>query len=234
MTGQPLPHLPTRHIPDHLLVPYALGTLHEAESVMVATHLALCPHCRARARMFEAIGGDLLDALPPTSLKRSSIGKVLDRAAKAPPSAPPEAQSQFRTAHQQEPPMPTDLLARMPRPLRDYLTTPLPACWEDHEDGFRLFTLPISDGEMHACLLRLKAGYTLPTHVHSGDEVLLILHGSCFDHTGRYHRGDVAYAPRNSTHAPTADADEDCYCLALFYGPIRRQTWLEKIWRKVI
>lgn len=36
------------HIGDDLLLSYAAGTLDEASSLLVATHLALCPHCRAQ------------------------------------------------------------------------------------------------------------------------------------------------------------------------------------------
>ena len=49
------------HLTDDLLMAYAAGTLPEAFDLMVATHLSLCDHCRARAESFEAVGGQVLD-----------------------------------------------------------------------------------------------------------------------------------------------------------------------------
>jgi len=56
------------HIGDDLLLNYASGALDEASSLLVATHLALCPTCRGRAERAEMIGGELLESLPPAEL----------------------------------------------------------------------------------------------------------------------------------------------------------------------
>ena len=48
------------HLTDDLLMAYAAGALPEAFDLMVATHISLCDHCRARAESYEAVGGHLL------------------------------------------------------------------------------------------------------------------------------------------------------------------------------
>ena len=53
--------LPSNHVSDDLLAAYAAGTLSEAESLLVATHAALCPTCRAAISEFEAVGASLLE-----------------------------------------------------------------------------------------------------------------------------------------------------------------------------
>lgn len=53
------------HIVEETLLAYGAGNLSEAWSLMVATHLALCPSCRTRAHEAEKIGGALLEALVP-------------------------------------------------------------------------------------------------------------------------------------------------------------------------
>ena len=53
------------HIVEDTLLAYGAGNLSEAWSLMVATHLALCPSCRTRAHEAEKIGGALLEALVP-------------------------------------------------------------------------------------------------------------------------------------------------------------------------
>ena len=65
------------HLSDELLLSYAAGTLDEASSLLVATHLALCPHCRSRNLAADAVGGELLDALPPAELSPGLMESVL-------------------------------------------------------------------------------------------------------------------------------------------------------------
>ena len=43
------------HVSNDILLSYSSGTLDEASSLLVATHLALCPHCRARNAMADSL-----------------------------------------------------------------------------------------------------------------------------------------------------------------------------------
>ena len=52
------------HLSDELLLSYSAGTLDEASSLLVATHLALCPHCRSRNLAADAIVVDGQTRLP--------------------------------------------------------------------------------------------------------------------------------------------------------------------------
>ena len=49
------------HVSDRLLMAYAAGTLPEAFSLVLATHLSLCDECRARLGEYEALGGQVLE-----------------------------------------------------------------------------------------------------------------------------------------------------------------------------
>ncbi|WP_332308091.1 zf-HC2 domain-containing protein, partial [Elstera litoralis] len=57
--------MPHFHPPESLLIDYAAGTLPEAISLLVATHLTYCPTCRKEMAALEAVGGAMLDSLPP-------------------------------------------------------------------------------------------------------------------------------------------------------------------------
>ena len=58
---------------------YSSGTLDEASSLLVATHLALCPHCRSRNALADSLGGYLLDSLEATPVSPDMIDSVLAR-----------------------------------------------------------------------------------------------------------------------------------------------------------
>ena len=55
--------MPRYHPEDEVLFDYVTGALDEATSLLVATHLVLCPHCRGVVKSLEAVGGALLEGL---------------------------------------------------------------------------------------------------------------------------------------------------------------------------
>ena len=64
---------PTHHIDEALLMDYAVGATSEPESLIIATHLALCPHCRATVRDLEEVGGALLDDVAPEAVAEDAL-----------------------------------------------------------------------------------------------------------------------------------------------------------------
>ena len=97
------------HPSEDFLLAYAAGDLSEAWSLVIATHLALCPVCRRAVRDAEAIGGALIDDLAPEVLAGDALEKTLARAAVA-DAAPAAPVSTGDGA-----PAP-----KLPQPLRDY------------------------------------------------------------------------------------------------------------------
>ena len=66
----------TEHHPSDVELPaFAAGTLDEAQSHAIATHVRGCASCRAFVRAIEHVGGIVLDNLPPTSLAGGIIGR---------------------------------------------------------------------------------------------------------------------------------------------------------------
>src|SRR3954447_26169764 len=109
----------TSPVPDHhpteaLLLDYAAGVLHEPAPVVVATHMALCPMCRARVRDLDAVGGALLEALPAAAPAARALDAVLA------PLEPPEP---LPSVAPLAAPAGLDAATRrlVPQPLRGYL-----------------------------------------------------------------------------------------------------------------
>ncbi len=67
------------HVSNDILVGYSAGTLDEASSLLVATHLALCPNCRARNRSANSLGGYLLDSLEEAPVSSTMKDAILTR-----------------------------------------------------------------------------------------------------------------------------------------------------------
>jgi putative transcriptional regulator len=108
---------------DELLAAHAAGSLPLPMALAVGTHLALSPPSRRQYRVFEALGGALLEEIAPAALAATrgrssapaSTGGPGSARRRAPPPRPPPA-SRPRSWR-------PGLL--LPRPLRDYLPGPV-------------------------------------------------------------------------------------------------------------
>lgn len=202
--------MPVHHPDDSLLLEYAAGSLGEAKSLLVATHLALCPVCRRAVRSGEAAGamlafsGDVSEAVAASAPPDVS-GKTVEKLSHAvvPPAASP-----------------------VPEPLRGYLGAAVSdLAWVPVGWGLRAFALPALRGATRVRLLAIPPARRMPRHTHEGEELTLVLQGSFSDVTGTYGRGDVATADQRIDHQPRAGAGEECLCLAVEDAPLRLTGW---------
>lgn len=202
---------PTFHPDPEVLLAYAAGGLDEASSVLVATHLALCPRCRAEAGRLDAIGGALTAELPPAPLAPGALDAALARldAAPEPPPVPPA-------------PVDDETRRSVPEPLRSYLGGSLGTLpWRWRGPAMRELPVAIGDGRIRASLLRVRGGASMLAHTHEGVETTLVLRGAFRDGGADFRRGDVATATGDNDHRPVAAPGEDCLCFAVIDGPLR-------------
>lgn len=190
-----------------MLLAHALGVLGRAHDLVVAGHLSLCPGCRSAAEADMAVGGNLLDALPPTPLGPDALECALERIrtvseggdeAEITPEATPDARD-------------------LPAALREMLEAARPR-WL--APGVRQ-SLLLRRAEGTLRLLRVRPGKALPRHGHHGTELTLVLRGAFADERARYGRGDLAEADEEVEHRPVAEAGDDCVCLIATVGRLR-------------
>ncbi len=199
---------PTHHLSQEHLLDYASGSLREPIALLVATHLALCPHCRHTTAELEAVGGALLEELPPEPVAEDSLARLLARLDRPEPPAKPAAAMQAGAT-------------LLPQPLRDYVGGPLDQLAWRRLGPIAEARLLTGFGKLTTRLLEVRAGVALPSHTHAGIELTLVLQGGFSDVTGHYLRGDVAEADGELDHRPVADQGEDCLCLAVTDAPLR-------------
>jgi putative transcriptional regulator len=194
------------HPGQDMLLAYAAGHVPEAVSLVVATHLALCPRCRDVASLGDAIGGAVLETLPPAPVSVGVFGK-LDLQSKYPE---PMLVAESRE-HE------TD--KRTPEPLRSYLQGTLDTVrWIPMAPG--LSYRPLIADRCSARLLRSRPGRGIGMHTHTGGEFSLVLAGGYTDSSGHYLRGDFQTADRHMVHRPIADDGKDCIILGVTNAPL--------------
>jgi putative transcriptional regulator len=197
----------SHHISDAVMAAYATGSLSQAFSLVVATHISMCDDCRAALEAHEAAGGVVLEGLAGTALTGGLRARVM--------GALDEDAGEDRVER--------DVEARgfdvYPAPVAQALRGQGPR-WRKLGGGVRQCILS-ADREGSARLLYIPAGRPVPEHTHGGLELTLVLQGGFSDKTGHFGVGDVEEADDDLEHVPTADKGEDCICLAATDAPLR-------------
>jgi putative transcriptional regulator len=189
------------------LLEHASGSLSEGESLLVASHAALCSACRRTIREIEAMAGAMLESAAPSSIPPSLLEATMAKlgtqekpARKAPSSD-----------------------ALLPRPLVRY-TGPFDAiAWKKAFKSVWYVDLPVSVGSVPVRLRRFDGGVRIPMHTHQGAELELVLSGGATDdRDGRkYERGDVAFSDESDVHSVTIERDEPCIALGVHVARLK-------------
>lgn len=206
------------HVTDDTLISYSAGTLDEASSLLVATHLALCTHCRARNASADYIGGYVLDSIEATPVSPSMRDIVLNRVRNGvySPVAGPLPDPSRK--------------AIIPDPLRSYLGGDLDKLhWKRLAPRVQQIPVSTNDHRSQARLLRFQSGLAVPAHGHAGRELTLVLMGSLCDRDTVLYRGDIAETDERIEHQPFAGPGEDCVCLAVTDAPLRFKSVLARL-----
>lgn len=208
------------HPQDDILLEYASGTMAEGWSLAIATHLALCPACRARLALIESAGGALLDAISPEAAVDTSWETIKARLSDASPLEPERAPRSAEAGR----PRPV-----LPEPLRSYVGSDVDAIRWKALPGAWQFPIPIGDDTTMVRLLRISAGQPVPEHTHAGREMTLVLSGAFADGEEIFSRGDMEIADETVTHTPIATPEAECICLAVTDAPLRFKNWMARL-----
>ena len=215
------------HISDALLLNYASGSLSEGWALGVATHLALCPHCRARLADAEMLGGTMLETIECSEVPVSSWDTIRSRIMQASDMEHAKPATQPYAKHQQQ--------NGLPQPLRAYLGGDFDDLqWRSLGRGAYHIPVTTSDKTTTVRLLRIPAGKPVPEHGHGGNELSLVLRGSFIDGDDVFSRGDVEEAGSELVHQPVAAADTDCICLIITDAPLRFTNWFLRLVQPVL
>lgn len=200
------------HIPDHILLAYAAGTLSHPYAMVVATHASMCDDCRARIEAHAHAGGQMLEcAQVEASISLEMKANVLAMLDDDPePAVVPQPRKGI-----------------YPGPVMEALKG-TPPRWKRMGMGSRQCIL--HDGpEGSVRLLYIPAGQAVPDHGHNGLELTLVLQGAFADEGGRFGVGDVEVADSDVEHTPIAEAHEPCICLAATDASLRFRSFIPRL-----
>ncbi len=206
-------HKIKHHLTDALLMAYSAGSLPEAFSLTVATHISMCDECRARLAAFDMVGGALIEQCETASLRPDSLDSTMALIRSARPEVNPAPRRR----------------GILPAPLQDYIGGDLDAVrWRPVGMGVKQAILPTSK-EATARLLYIPAGAAVPDHGHRGTELTLVLQGAFVDEVDRFGPGDIEVANQDLDHTPVADIGADCICLAATDAPLRFRALMPRL-----
>lgn len=205
------------HHPDSgILADFSAGNLGMSPACCVAVHLEYCDDCRRSVERFDAIGGELLEDLPATSVDPGLLPSLLRKLGSGPSRAC--AAPRAPKGH------------NVPRALARLLPDGTAGIhWKKHFPSLKSALLTTGDENSQLTLVRMRAGRSPGRHDHRGSEWTVVLQGGFSDHLGVYRPGDfVALAP-GDVHRPVAHQNEDCICLAAQNAPIRFTGWVGRL-----
>ncbi len=205
------------HLTDALLMAYSAGTLPEAFSLAVATHISMCDECRARLGAFDTMGGALMDECKGAELAADSLEATMARIKAGNPARITDAPARGKSK------------GMLPAPLRDYVGGDIDAVkWKNVGMGVKQAILPTAR-DASARLLYIPAGAAVPDHGHAGTELTLVLQGAFRDEMDHFGPGDIEVANEDLDHTPVADIGEDCICLAATDAPLKFKGLIPRI-----
>ena len=205
------------HLTDALLMAYSAGTLPEAFSLAVATHISMCDECRARLGAFDMMGGALMHDCEAAELAAGSLEATMERIKSGNPSRVADAPVRRKSK------------GVLPGPVQDYVGGDIDAVtWKNVGMGVKQAILPTSR-DASARLLYIPAGAAVPDHGHAGTELTLVLQGAFRDEIDYFGRGDIEIANEDLDHTPVADIGEDCICLAATDAPLKFKGLIPRI-----
>lgn len=192
------------HLSDDLLAGYSAGTLPEAFSLLVASHVSMCDECRARLGSLDALGGAILESAA-TDLSPGALAATMARIRGTRPMPRPAPVSR----------------GVLPEPIRAYVGGDVDGVrWRPVGGGVRQALLTTSNGAS-ARLLYIPGGVGVPDHGHRGTELTMVLQGAFRDESDRFGPGDVEIADPSVQHTPVAEPGDPCICLAVTDAPLK-------------
>ncbi|WP_404399306.1 ChrR family anti-sigma-E factor [Idiomarina seosinensis] len=205
------------HPSEELLVNYAAGDLTSAMTLVLGTHIDMCPTCQQTlCEIEEDLCRKHLDTVVETltvptdhyeGMSKARCDKMLEQIFSS-QAKPPVRAEELICLEGRRFVLPRTLAHNRGR-IGEWT----------HMVG-KLWRAPIKVGEKgQTNLIYMAPGAQVPEHTHKGQEATLVLDGVFNDEQGSYQDGDFILLDAERKHSPHTK-DEDCLTLATLNAPL--------------
>jgi len=210
-----------------LLIQYAGKRLNEPLSLLVATHMSLCPHCQQEIRALELISDTLPEPQPLEKMERRLLltaiqDRISSMTKQGALPAPQPYPTQTPSGKVVDWPIPT--------PLKSYIPEGINHLSWSQTMGATAVSLPVNDGDGYtAALFWLQAGKPASRHTHTSIEFIMPLIGSVADNRGVWYAGDIQVNDSRVIHSPIVGTNMDCLCLGVSSGEAKFVSFWDRL-----
>ncbi|EGF92106.1 transcriptional activator chrR [Asticcacaulis biprosthecium C19] len=206
---------PNHHPGDDLLWDYHRGALAPGLALAVRTHAETCAHCRSDFKLFDAMGGAMLEEMEGVAMSDNALDLALARIER------PETDEVVAPPH-----LPAFLEGfELPESLKSVKIKD--RYWAAPGVWMAPIVLEGAPKAQKTYLMSVRSGLQMPEHTHRGREITVMLRGRFRDHKGSYGPGDFAMCDESDQrHTPAMEGDDDCLCLVFQEGPIVPQSFV--------
>lgn len=205
---------------ESLLMDYAFGALDQAQSLIVASHLALSPKARLLARACEDMAGTLLEKdCAPAPVSPQAFSRIMTAIDCAPcASASP-------CCHNKNKALPREL--NLPEPLENSLQGCADFHWTTLSRGFQGYDIALDNGcASKARFMKIDPGLQTQGPRKTGLEITLVLNGAFMESGHIYRRGDLLLADETLSQTQQACPKAGCVCLVVSSASIKPKGFL--------
>ena len=212
------------HLDRATIVRFASGDLDEAFSVIVASHIAMCPSCRSAVKDVESIGGQFLEQAEEAPISDGSFDTALKKIETSGDAN--EVDGTFNHSAESD----------VPKPLRRFVGNSLhDISWSMVAPGLKRHSIDLnSKGPSSLYLLQIAAGKAVPEHGHGGSEMTLVLSGKYRDALGVFGPGDIEDLDEHVEHQPKVEPEEACICLVATEAPTRFKGFFSRLLQPLV
>jgi putative transcriptional regulator len=205
----------SQHPDPASLLSYSSGGLSTPFTLLLSMHISLCSKCSEMVRLYNEVGGVLIEDIADISLSQEALSKFMD-------SIENENNDELTISRVNADFKQENEKIGIPFPLYKYIGSSLEKIkWRYLAPGIKRFTILI-EGEKDAylSLLHIAPGKKIPQHTHTGEEMTFVVSGSFEDKTGAYSIGDIAHHDQKIEHQPSVSGKQPCVCIIATEGPM--------------
>lgn len=208
------------HPSDEMIHQFAAGSLGSALSVVISTHIDMCPHCQKQVQDAEQLMAEQLTKSATSKVDSRVLDSMLEQIFNTHAPMPQASNDSFNSTLNLDgkvfhlPPT----LARQHARIGPWSRVP-----------GKLLRAPIDIGSDECInLIYMDQGSRVPEHTHKGQEITLVVNGVFNDERDEYQDGDFVVMDEHHHHTPQTQ-DEDCLTLATLEGPLHFTSGISRL-----